>query len=76
MKEKKVIKQRSIQLSIDFPSDVKCISEDNFITKNNYTNTITYNKTIVIDIRDCKKIIEENRSKKAIEYILNNAKRF
>jgi len=33
-------------------------------------------QAIVINIYDCKKKVEEKKSKKIIEYIINNAKRF
>jgi len=76
MKEKEVIKDSSIQLTIDFDADtINCISEKNCITFNNQMY-LYKRQAIVINIYDCKKKVEEKKSKKIIEYIINNAKRF
>ena len=66
-----------MQLKIDFGSDtINCTSEENFITLNEKTTISQKKQTVVINIKDCKRIVDEKKSNKIIEYIINNAKRF
>lgn len=77
MEKKEVIKTSAMQLTIDFGSDtINCTSEENFITLDEKMTISQEKQAVVINIKDCKKIVDKKKSNKIIEYIINNAKRF
>lgn len=76
MEEKKVIKCSSNQLSMEFEHKSDKASDHNYFTYSERLNNHITKQTVVINLNENKKIIEEKNSKQIIEYIINHAKRF